>query len=159
LQTGCNGDVSGHCPPVISALSRKQKSTFILRNLRPRCSSHPNRLAEHLEGEPARKKAAAEAAKAKLEALKKRLGIVLSAPSFSAKPNNPTTLPVLASKKHPFIALRAVGRGVEAVELAGESSLPSPMPVPMSKPKITITTSTMATTLEETHLSTHSCTP
>src|SRR3984957_11002250 len=52
------------------------------------------RLAEYLENEPARKKAAADAAKAKLEALEKKLGIVHNA---NGDPSEP-----LAGKKHRF---------------------------------------------------------
>jgi hypothetical protein len=45
------------------------------------------RLAEYLEGEPARKKAAQEASRAKLEALERRLGITPGpGPSTSGEP-------------------------------------------------------------------------
>jgi hypothetical protein len=61
------------------------------------------KLAEYLENEPARKKAAAEASKAKLEALEKKLGI--SPPdatgSSSSNSNSKVDEPV-AGKKHRF---------------------------------------------------------
>jgi len=64
------------------------------------------KLAEYLENEPARKKAAAEASKAKLEALEKRLGI--SAPSTSGEASSSSTartggeVEPVAGKKHRF---------------------------------------------------------
>jgi len=54
------------------------------------------KLAEYLEGEPARKRAAAEAQKAKLEELERRLGIDGAADPSTAEPD------VLAGKKHRF---------------------------------------------------------
>ncbi|KZP27451.1 hypothetical protein FIBSPDRAFT_853638 [Athelia psychrophila] len=58
------------------------------------------KLAEYLEGEPARKRAAAEAQKAKLEALERKLGITPSAPGgASASGSAPEPL---AGKKHRF---------------------------------------------------------
>jgi hypothetical protein len=57
------------------------------------------RLAEYLENEPARKKVAAEASKAKLEALEKKLGI--SPSSDTAGSSSKADEPV-AGKKHRF---------------------------------------------------------
>jgi len=63
------------------------------------------KLAEYLENEPARKKAAAEASKAKLEALEKKLGISPSegtaGSSSNSNPNSKLDEPV-AGKKHRF---------------------------------------------------------
>jgi hypothetical protein len=72
--------------------------------------THAFRLAEYLETEPARKKAAADAAKAKLETLEKRLGIVPasvnptqpSASGSSSSSANPGDSAQLAGKKHRF---------------------------------------------------------
>lgn len=60
----------------------------------------PSRLAEYLEGEPARKKAAAEAQAAKLEALERKLGISGSAGASSSKAGAEPE--PLAGKKHRF---------------------------------------------------------
>jgi hypothetical protein len=67
------------------------------------------RLAEYLEGEPARKRAAADAQKVKLEALEKKLGITPSTsagddePKASTSKLNDGSLPEpLAGKKHRF---------------------------------------------------------
>jgi hypothetical protein len=67
------------------------------------------RLAEYLEGEPARKRAAADAQKVKLEALEKKLGITPSIsagddePKASTSKLNDGSLPEpLAGKKHRF---------------------------------------------------------
>jgi len=58
------------------------------------------KLAEYLEGEPARKRAAAEAQKAKLEALERKLGIT---PSGSGEASGSGSAPEpLAGKKHRF---------------------------------------------------------
>lgn len=64
-----------------------------------------SRLAEYLESEPERLAAKAEAQRAKLEALERKLGIDNNAASSSAP--NPSTSsntppPVLAGKKHRF---------------------------------------------------------
>jgi hypothetical protein len=58
-------------------------------------------LAEYLEGEPARKRAAAEVQKAKLEALERKLGIT---PDTGEEPRASTSnVPEpLAGKKHRF---------------------------------------------------------
>jgi len=58
-----------------------------------------NRMAEYIENEPARKKAAAEAQRAKLEALERQLGIDPSAPTAGSSSSEPTKL---AGKKHRF---------------------------------------------------------
>jgi hypothetical protein len=55
-------------------------------------------LAEHLEQEPARKKAAAEAQRAKLEALERRLGIDASGAGSSSN-GDPTQI---VGRKHRF---------------------------------------------------------
>ena len=55
---------------------------LLLRD-RPCCALCAFRLAEYLEQEPARKKAAAEAQRAKLEALERKLGIEGGAGSSS----------------------------------------------------------------------------
>lgn len=55
-------------------------------------TASPNRLAEYIESEPARKKAQQEAQKAKLEALERKLGID---PANPAGPSEP-----VAGKKH-----------------------------------------------------------
>jgi hypothetical protein len=61
------------------------------------------KLAEYLEGEPARKRAAADAQKAKLEALEKKLGINGSSGEAStSKPKNGVDPEPLAGKKHRF---------------------------------------------------------
>jgi hypothetical protein len=67
------------------------------------------RLAEYLEGEPARKRAAAEAQKAKLEALEKKLGLTPSSSSAADEESRASTskndggVPEpLAGKKHRF---------------------------------------------------------
>jgi len=68
------------------------------------------KLAEYLEGEPARKRAAAEAQKAKLEALEKKLGITPSSSSAAGEEprastselNGSDTPEPLAGKKHRF---------------------------------------------------------
>jgi len=71
------------------------------------------KLAEYLEGEPARKRAAADAQKAKLDALEKKLGITPSTslaaaaadeePRASASKLNDSFVPEpLAGKKHRF---------------------------------------------------------
>lgn len=58
------------------------------------------RMAEYIESEPARKKAAAEAAKAKLEALEKQLGIdPTSSPGAGSSSAEPAKI---AGKKHRF---------------------------------------------------------
>ncbi|KAH9974831.1 telomere stability and silencing-domain-containing protein [Russula compacta] len=57
------------------------------------------RLAEYLEQEPARKKAAAEAQRAKLEALERKLGIDAEA---EAGPSSSGDLAQVAGKKHRF---------------------------------------------------------
>ena len=57
----------------------------------------PHRLAEYLEQEPARKKAAAEAQRAKLEALERRLGI-----DKDAGPSSSGDSAQVAGKKHRF---------------------------------------------------------
>ena len=57
-------------------------------------------MAEYIENEPARKKAAAEAQKAKLEALERQLGIDPTAtPGSSSSTGLP---PKVAGKKHRF---------------------------------------------------------
>jgi phage protein D len=56
-----------------------------------------HRLAEYLEQEPARKKAAAEAQRAKLEALERRLGI-----DKDAGPSSGGDSAQVAGKKHRF---------------------------------------------------------
>jgi len=56
------------------------------------------KMAEYLESEPLRKKAAAEAQKAKLEALERQLGIVPGQASASRTQDGP----VVAGKKHRF---------------------------------------------------------
>jgi hypothetical protein len=68
-----------------------------------------SRLAEYLEGEPARKRAAAEAQKAKLEALEKKLGLTPSSSSAADEESRASTskndggVPEsLAGKKHRF---------------------------------------------------------
>lgn len=62
-----------------------------------------NRLAEYLEGEPARKRAAADAQKAKLEALEKKLGINGSSGEASTSKSKDGADPEpLAGKKHRF---------------------------------------------------------
>jgi hypothetical protein len=93
------------------------------------------RLAEYLEGEPARKRAAADAQKAKLDALEKKLGI---APSTSAatgdeeprastsKLNDGVAPEPLAGKKHRFDDTeyleqsREIVDGVKSAVTAGE---------------------------------------
>ncbi|KAL0954681.1 hypothetical protein HGRIS_003630 [Hohenbuehelia grisea] len=70
------------------------------------------KLAEYVENEPARKRAQAEAQKAKLEKLEKKLGIEPRASGSSsagsssearpAPPDGTSTPPVLAGKKHRF---------------------------------------------------------
>jgi phage protein D len=91
-----------------SVLSKKRKSAFFYRplSLTPpllvllRVLSVSRlfffRLAEYLEHEPARKKAAAEAQRAKLESLERKLGIEGGASSSS---NGDTQV---AGKKHRF---------------------------------------------------------
>lgn len=64
------------------------------------------RLAEYIESEPARKKAAQEAKRAKLEALEKKLGIV-----DGAGPSEP-----LAGKKHRFDDTEYLEQKEEIVE-------------------------------------------
>lgn len=68
-----------------------------------------SRLAEYLEAEPARKRAAAEAQKAKLEALEKKLGLTPSSSSAADEESRASTskndggVPEpLAGKKHRF---------------------------------------------------------
>jgi hypothetical protein len=63
-----------------------------------------DRLAEYVESEPARKRAAAEAQKAKLEALERKLGIVPGSSSTPAQASSSKVeeLEVLAGKKHRF---------------------------------------------------------
>ena len=61
------------------------------------------RLAEYLESEPERLAAKAEAQKAKLEALERKLGIEPSSSNSPEVGSGATdTLPVLAGKKHRF---------------------------------------------------------
>lgn len=67
------------------------------------------RLAQYLEGEPARKRAAAEAQKAKLEALEKKLGLTPLSSSAgdeesraSTSKNDSSVPEPLAGKKHRF---------------------------------------------------------
>lgn len=87
------------------------------------------RLAEYLEGEPARKRAAAEAQKAKLEALERKLGITPSG-SSEASTSRPTDGPApepLAGKKHRFDDTeyleqsREIVDNVKSAVTAGES--------------------------------------
>ena len=94
------------------------------------------RLAEYLEGEPARKRAAAEAQKAKLEALEKKLGITPSYPSAAVAGEEPGAssskmsdggIPEpLAGKKHRFDDTeyleqsRDIVDGVKSAVTAGE---------------------------------------
>lgn len=64
-----------------------------------------SRLAEYLEGEPARKRAAAEAAKAKLDDLEKKLGMTPGGEESRAstsKVNDGGVPEPLAGKKHRF---------------------------------------------------------
>lgn len=68
--------------------------------------SHP-RLAEHIEGEPARKKAEQEARKAKLEALEKKLGLN----NNGEGPSDP-----LAGKKHRLEDTEYIEQSKELVE-------------------------------------------
>jgi hypothetical protein len=92
---------------VASAPSKKRKGVFLCfvlvrchRSIT--CSVSPrfccSRLAEHLEQEPARKKAAAEAQRAKLEALERRLGIDASGAGSSSN-GDPTQI---VGRKHRF---------------------------------------------------------
>ena len=60
------------------------------------------RLAAYLEDEPARKKAAAEAQKAKLEALERKLGISGGSNDGGPSSSNSGEPEVLAGKKHRF---------------------------------------------------------
>lgn len=62
-------------------------------------SVDPSRLAAYLEDEPARKKAAAEAQKAKLEALERKLGMGPADAASSSTGGQPEPL---AGKKHRF---------------------------------------------------------
>src|ERR1700722_17711280 len=58
-----------------------------------------HRLSEYLEGEPARKRAAAKAQKVKLDALERKLGIV-GGSNGDADPSTSQPHEVLAGKKH-----------------------------------------------------------
>ncbi|KII89639.1 hypothetical protein PLICRDRAFT_107939 [Plicaturopsis crispa FD-325 SS-3] len=60
------------------------------------------KLAEYLENEPARKKAAAEAQKAKLEALERKLGISPSNGEGSSSTAKPAEPEQLVGRKHRF---------------------------------------------------------
>jgi hypothetical protein len=89
-------------------------------------------LAEYLEGEPARKRAAADAQKAKLETLEKKLGVTPSSSSTeeprasTSKVNDGVPEP-LAGKKHRFDDTeyleqsRDIVDGVKSAVTAGES--------------------------------------
>jgi hypothetical protein len=66
------------------------------------CWPGNGRLAEYLEAEPERKKAAAEAQRAKLEALEKKLGIAGGAGPSSASASTSAEPVQLAGKKHKF---------------------------------------------------------
>jgi uncharacterized sporulation protein YeaH/YhbH (DUF444 family) len=68
----------------------------------------PSRLAEYLEDEPARKKAAAEAQKAKLEALERKLGITAGGSGADPEP--------LAGKKHRFDDTEYIEQSREIVD-------------------------------------------
>jgi len=60
------------------------------------------KLAEYLENEPARKKAAAEASKAKLEALERKLGISTPDGTTEASASGSKADEAVAGKKHRF---------------------------------------------------------
>lgn len=68
-------------------------------------------MAEYLEAEPLRKKAAAEAQKAKLEALERQLGIDPATPA--AKIDDP---PLLAGKKRRFDDTQYLEQSKEIVD-------------------------------------------
>ncbi|KIY44043.1 hypothetical protein FISHEDRAFT_52198 [Fistulina hepatica ATCC 64428] len=70
-------------------------------------------LAEYYESEPDRKKAKAEAEKAKLAELERKLGIDRSSASSSSKDGTP---PVLAGKKHRFDDTEFVEQSRELVD-------------------------------------------
>lgn len=75
--------------------------------IEPRLSSlsltyHMFRMAEYIENEPARKKAVAEAKKAKLQALERQLGIDPSSTSGAGPSSVSTEIPQVAGKKHRF---------------------------------------------------------
>ena len=84
-----------------------------------------HRLAEYLEQEPARKKAAAEAQRAKLEALERRLGI-----DKDAGPSSSGDSAQVAGKKHRFDDTEYLEQSRELVDnvksavTAGEPPLP-----------------------------------
>ena len=85
----------------------------------------PYRLAEYVEQEPARKKAAAEAQRAKLEALERRLGI-----DRDAGPSSGGDSAQVAGKKHRFDDTEYLEQSKELVDnvksavTAGEPPFP-----------------------------------
>jgi len=95
------------------------------------CGAFCFRLAEYLEQEPARKKAAAEAQRAKLEALERRLGI-----DGDAGPSSSGGDPVqVAGRKHRFDDTEYLEQSRELVDNVKSAvtagtvllSLPSPL--------------------------------
>lgn len=80
-----------------------------------RPSNRCNRLAEYIESEPERKAAKAEAQKAKLEALERKLGIDPKSGSGSNTPGS-SDPPVLAGKKHRFEDNEYLEQSKELVE-------------------------------------------
>ena len=90
------------------------------------------RLAEYLEQEPARKKAAAEAQRAKLDALERKLGIDAEA---EAGPSSSGDMAQVAGRKHRFDDTEYLEQSRELVDnvksavSAGQLSFP-PIPLP-----------------------------
>ena len=88
-----------------------------------------SRLAEYLESEPARKKAAAEAQRAKLEALERKLGIDASGGAGSSSNGDPTQV---VGRKHRFDdneyleQSRELVDSVKSAVTAGQFSFPLP---------------------------------
>lgn len=84
-------------------LSRRQKSEFRVVDVKAWTDLELNRLAQYVEDEPLRKKAALDAQKAKLEALEKQLGINSSAGAGSSSEKGKGKEPEpVAGKKHRF---------------------------------------------------------